>query len=503
MQLTLTSDKSSSNSKGAGVFGFLILAIFFMAFAGMGTAAAIKGARLAVAGQLKGGLGLLAIGLFFCVIGYGLLIALYFGLKAKKRTDAIKAAHPDEPWIWRDDWAAGRIPSGNKRGAIAAWVFALFWNAISSPVCLLIVPGELRKGNHMALIALIFPVIGLFLLALAIRQTIRWKKFGQSIFKMLSTPGVIGGQVSGAIETAVKVLPEGGFHVRLRCVHRVTTQTGDSSSTSENILWEDEKIIVKDLLDDPRRSGIPVFFQIPADCRETSTEDSRNAIVWRLEARAKVPGVDYFAQFEIPVFKTTASAPAGVAVDPTIAYQAPVEPYQLPPHSRITVQPAANGGSEFVFPAARNVGPDLMITAFALIWAGAIWFLIVKHAPLIFPLVFGLFEALFLMFLVNAWFKSSRVIADPSGISVISSWLGLRSVRQISANDVADIKTRIGMTSGQTVYYDIHVVNRTGRNLVAASAIKDKREADWLASEMRRQFKVEKQAWSPTIKLPG
>ena len=474
-----------------------------MAFAGTGTAAAIKGARLAMAGQLKGGLGLLAIGLFFCVVGYGLLVGLFFGLKAKKRTDAIKAAHPDEPWVWRDDWAAGRIPSGNKRSAITAWVFALFWNAISSPVFFLIVPGELRKGNHAALIAIIFPIIGLLLLALAIQQSIRWKKFGQSIFKMLSTPGVIGGQVSGAIETAVKVRPEGGFQVKLRCVHRVTTQTGDSSSTSEHILWEDEKIIIKDLLDDPRRSGIPVFFQIPADCRETDSTNSRNAIVWRLEARAKVPGVDYFAQFEIPVFKTTASAPASVTVDPTIAYQAPPEPYQLPPHSRITVQPAANGGSEFFFPAARNVGTDLFITFFAVAWAGIIWLLIVKRAPLIFPVVFGLFEVLFLIFLANAWFKSTRVIAEPSGISITSSWLGLRSAKQISADDVADIKTRIGMTSGQTVYYDIHVVNRTGRDLVAASAIRDKREADWLASEMQRQLKLEKPAWSPAIKLAG
>ena len=63
--------------------------------------------------------------------------------------------------------------------------------------------------------------------------------------------------------------------------------------------------------------------------------------------------------------------------------------------------------------------------------------------------------------------------------------------------------TRIGMTNGQTVYYDVHVTNHSGRDLVAASAIKDRREADWLVSEMQRALKLEKPAWSPAIKLAG
>src|SRR5260370_14543504 len=156
---------------------------------------------------------------------------------------------------------------------------------------------------------------------------------------------------------------------------------------------------------------------------------------------------------------------------------------------------------EFLFPAARNVGPNLFMTLFAIFWGGVLWFLIAQRVPFIFPLVCGLFEALFVLLLANAWLKSTRVIADPSGISVISSWLGLRSSKKLSADDVAGIKTRIGMTRGETVYYDVHVTNHSGRDLVAASAIKDKREADWLVSQMQHALKLVKPALAPAIKL--
>jgi hypothetical protein len=181
VEFALNSDKPSRGSKAGDRLALIFLVLFALPFAGMGMAAAIKGANLAMAGKLKDGLGLLAIGLVFSGFGFGLLVGLVFAAKAKKRTDAIKAAHPDEPWLWRDDWAAGRIPSADKRSVVTAWTFAVFWNLVSSTV-FFILPGELRKGNHKVLVALLFPIVGLGLLALAIQQSVRWRKFGQSIY---------------------------------------------------------------------------------------------------------------------------------------------------------------------------------------------------------------------------------------------------------------------------------------------------------------------------------
>ena len=39
------------------------------------------------------------------------------------------------------------------------------------------------------------------------------------MFQMASVPGVIGGQLAGAIVTSAKIRPEDGFHVTLKCTN--------------------------------------------------------------------------------------------------------------------------------------------------------------------------------------------------------------------------------------------------------------------------------------------
>src|SRR6185312_2824564 len=152
------------------------------------------------------------------------------------------------------------------------------------------------------LIFLALTFVGICLLIWAIRATIRWRKFGDSVFKMLTIPGVVGGQLEGAIETSAKIRPKDGFHLQLVCLERIHTGSGDTSSTTERILWEEKKTETKDLLDDnPRRSGIPVLFHIPSDARESDSRNFNDKIIWRLEVKADVPGVDYTARFEVPV----------------------------------------------------------------------------------------------------------------------------------------------------------------------------------------------------------
>jgi hypothetical protein len=502
VEITVNSGNSKSTKLSDGfALGFIIL--FSLPFAGFGVAAMAKGIRSLLAGEWLNGVFFSIFGLIFGGVGFGFWMGLFYASRAKKRIDAIKAAHPMEPWLWKDQWAGGCIRSSTKSTMVTACVFALFWNLISMTVCALVIPAELKKGNHKALFALIFPAVGIVLLVWAAREIIRWKKFGESVFKMLSVPGVVGGQLNGAIQTSVKIRPEDGFHLKLRCINRVTTSSGNSSSTTENILWEDEKTMARELLaDDPRRTGIPVFFQIPADCRESDDANSHSRIIWRLEASARVPGVDYLAQFEVPVFRSAESvATAGTPVaDPTLAYQAPQESYQLPPDSRIQARETAQGGKEFVFPALLNPGVACVVALILAIFSAATWFMATTgKAPIFFPIVFGFGDLVIFLILINLLFKSSRITADVSGLTVTTRWLLIRSIKNLSAADVASITTKIGMTSGQNVYYDIHIIARAGRDITAASSIKDKKEADWLAAEMKSLLKLDKSAPPPTI----
>ena len=86
--------------------------------------------------------------------------------------------------------------------------------------------------------------------------------------------------------------------------------------------------------------------------------------------------------------------PPEISDDPTAQYQMSLDEIRKQIHSKIQVNDLPDGGREFIFPAARNVGPAAGLTFFWLIWTGIIVLLVWKHAPLLFPLVFGVLDLL-------------------------------------------------------------------------------------------------------------
>jgi hypothetical protein len=230
-------------------------------------------------------------------VGFGLIILSIPGLKAP-RTAALQASAPGEPWRWRPDWTTGRIVSANRQDLGFAWLLAIFWNLLSSHLYF-VLPGEVRSGNLPALLGLIFPLIGIGLIISAVKATLRWRRFGASTLEMDETPAAIGGQLRGRITS--ERLPVGATSIKLRlaCLRLVKHHR----STSERVIWEVEKT----LTDYPIHfsGGIPVEFDIPADCEPTSAAGSaRSHIKWTLQATAEVRGVDYAPKFDVPVFRT-------------------------------------------------------------------------------------------------------------------------------------------------------------------------------------------------------
>jgi HSP20 family molecular chaperone IbpA len=127
---------------------------------------------------------------------------------------------------------------------------------------------------------------------------------------MSTLPGVIGGRLAGRVLTSVDLDASAGYRITLNNIHRVTTGSGDSRSTSERLLWQDERHLLEETAQyDPSRSEIPIDFQIPYDASPTEERSDDDKVLWRLEVEAEVPGVDYSSQFEVPVFKTAESRP--------------------------------------------------------------------------------------------------------------------------------------------------------------------------------------------------
>jgi hypothetical protein len=472
----------SGRSKTGLVFGIL----FALPFSGLGLFFAVVGVREMIRGNWKAGPFITLFGLVFAAIGFGLMYAIVRARKQAAREEQTRAQNPDSPWLWREDWARGRITSSSKGAMIGAWIFAGFWNLVSWPVVFAL-PKELAKGNHAIWIGLIFPAVGICLLVWAIRATIRWRKFGESVFEMASVPGVIGGALTGTIRPGQGLRLMQEFRIKISSVHRYTTGSGKNRSTHENVLWQDERKVSSDF-----NGLIPISIAIPADSRESEGNDANNCILWRLEATADVPGVDYAAQFEVPVFRVALTPEqAAAAAAAQSQRQAALAAYQRPANSPIRVRPALHGGTEFLFPPCRNPGAALGLTVFTMIWTASIAFMVWKKAPIFFPIVFGLFELLLLYALFQMWFGVTHVLIRSGRIEISRRALGFGHANTVTADEISEIRTSPGMTAGKTVYHDIQVHCHNGRKLAAGDAIKDRMEAEWLAAEMRKLVGME------------
>ncbi len=436
----------------------------------------------------------MVFGLVFSVLGFGLLAAAVLGPRKVRQRQQRQAENPEQPWLWRDDWAQGRANGETKSEMIRAWTFSILWCLVSAPI-LLVVPREKLQQQPASLVALGFPMIGAALLVWALRETLRWFEFGKTYLEMNSLPWAIGREVRGTIQTRFPRPPGHGIQLKLTCVNRIVSGSGNHQSTQEKILWRAEKTVAPEqLCPGPTGASIPVCFHIPADAQPTDGTSPRNAILWKLEADADVPGVDYKDLFELPVFRTKDTPTEGPqdAIAASEAVQPPVRP-------TILVRPAADGGTEFYFPAARNKSFAAGLTAFVMLWSGFLWLMIVMGAPFLFPLVFGLFDLLLIYGALQLWLGTSSVIIGAGEVRVRSGILGGGSTQKIAFAEVVKLQTAItaqqGGASG-TPYYDIQLVRGNGTQTTLGRTIQDKHEAEYLAAEMQRLIEPNPQPMS-------
>jgi hypothetical protein len=461
--------------------------LFLLPFATTGAVTGGLAVLSALDGQWQEALFLAVFALGFGGVGIGGIAAAIAGGRKLKEQAALEARYPGQPWLWRQDWAAGRIDDSTRGTVLAAWIFTVFWNLISVPAGFFGVRAALHEGNYAGLIALLFPLVGLGLLVWAIRATIRYRKYGTSRLQLSTVPGVVGRTLAGSVSVPNGLEPAEGFRVTLSCIRRVTTGSGKSRSTTEHILWQEERQIRGALRRDTQGhvTNVPLAFRIPADATATEASDSRDHLLWRLNLAAEVPGVDYDSSFEVPVFRTEASDQPLTADEEQLTRDPLAESaYQQPAGSRIVVT-TNRRGTEVLFPAARNPGAAAGSTVFTLVWLGATGVQLYLGVPPIFPIIFGGLAILMVMGNLDLWLGVTRVTADRGTLTIASGYLFPGQERTLNGPEITDVTSMMGMRSGSTPYYDITIVRKDGKKIKAGRGIRDKREAEWLAATIK------------------
>ncbi|HTU26359.1 MAG TPA: DUF3592 domain-containing protein [Pirellulales bacterium] len=210
------------------------------------------------------------------------------------------AAHPDEPWLWRADWAAGEIvaagPSLGKQGG----PYAVAVNLLALPLWIFL-PDALA-GNGWAIADMVLIALGLWCGLLALRQLRRRRRW---VLRLAEVPALLGGYLAGEIETDAQETADAPLRLKLACVTDETVKAERGERRKEQILWETTV---------PAGSATPgrgfetiataVRIAVPANMPAASppAEVGRLRTVWRLTVESEPPAAKPIARFEVPVF---------------------------------------------------------------------------------------------------------------------------------------------------------------------------------------------------------
>ena len=482
--------------------GSAFLVLFGLPFLGAGLLFAFK--FLASPDQTPAQkIGAVSFGSVFAIIGGGLIYGALIGYSRQREQLQREQANPGSPWLWRKDWAASRVESKNKSKVIAWWIAAVLVNMLSLPFSLSAAAHISRDFNPAYLVPVAFEIIGLTLLLAAIRATIRLERFGHAYFELNSLPFSPGGHVAGAIHFQLQTDTPHGVDLKLSCIRRVVTGSGNDRSTQSVPLWEDSRNIPAQSLNrGPLDTVIPVDFVIPPDAYQTDNNNLNDQVVWVLDVKADVPGVDYTDQFDLPVFHTYQSRSAFPAPATNAPVAAPfgrlstTTPSEIgqevaePAQHRVVVNEAPDG-LEFYFPAGRNPGRAVLVLVLAAGCSALFYAMLhmARRPPLFAFIVVGLLSFFLIMASVHSALSSARIVAGNGTMSWRRSVFGIGPSRQVQVSQVESISvaTSIQQAGSSGALYSLRLKTKDGKRRTLIDEIESRQEARWIVSQIEKR----------------
>ena len=430
------------------------------------------------------------ISLMFVITG--IVIAAYGKTVNRIATVSRKltAENPDKPWLWREDWSSG-YASPEWRSTAAIWgAMGVIFLVVTGPGLLALPQNWNSSHRYETLIVLVFPLAGLYLLSVSARATRREAKFQKTRVKLSTLPGVLGGRVEGSLETAYVFPPGTQITLTLSCVRSYESGSGDGRSRWENALWQETQ--VSPIYAGGPGCSVPISFTTPYDARETNGRNPADEIFWKLTAYATAPGLDFRAEFRVPVFRTE-SSDANLTTEKLDERSA-----AEPAGRRITEEPAADGGVQFRVHAGRNNGVAAGYALFGLFFlgGGALFGNVVGRGltwilGLIPVLLGGLIGFGLLAFATWLGFGQTTVSVRNRSLRVYSSCLFFSRTRVVDASAIRSMELYPGMRSADRIWYGLKIHLDGGRTVPAGSAM-DKGEAEWFLGELKKDLGMER-----------
>ncbi len=379
--------------------------------------------------------------------------------------------HPEsvsKPWLGQREWANSDVNCDTKKQARFFWGFALLWNMLTWPI-LVAIPEELSRGNKLIVLAVIFPLVGIYLVYLAIKSTLSWRRFGNLRLHLDPYPGSIGGQVGGSLRVPLAYDSRHRFNVNLLCLRSQETGNGKHRRRRETGIWQ-----ASGLAHNKAAPGggtlLTLCFDLPPGL-PISEPHSDDYHFWRLELKADLPGIDLMRQFTIPVFATGEKSQAGWPLstqDPQLQSEREAKIEAI-----TQIKPVA-GGVTMHFPMLQGWDNHLVGLVVGLFCMGAAMLLHQERDTPAIVLGGLILSGIVIVLLCLKWlFTSLHARLDHNGLISQRYWLGIpMGSDKVARSDIRHLALSRGARwqslSGYKEYFKIYAHTRQGKTILVA-----------------------------------
>lgn len=406
--------------------------------------------------------------LLFGGVGFG---GICFTYATRNNGEPLAHSDPTKPWTEYREWNSPTKLS-NAKLSTRFWLgFALFWNILSLGG-LVVAIDEVMKGNYLALLVLLFPLVGVFLAWTWYKAHRSFKLTGLMPLELDPFPGSIGGQVGGTISLSNRNLQKPkNLKIQLFCIHQYQQKSGKETKTKERVLWE------QSMVPRPRMGATGYEFSFSFDAPDNLSvpdpplELSRN--LWRLSFIGESHnGIKIERDYEdIPVFATgekssfrDQDAYAATSTQTLAAQHRLVE-------SVLDVEQDARG-YKLNYPIFSNkVGLGILMFGLVFIGSG------VLIPSLIFNIIFPLIGAIVFLCGANMFLSALDVRIGVHGITSQKSLLGFKLKEKFIPSYglkgfVAKESYSVGSGTKMIHYFKLEAHGSEGEKIVVAKKLK-------------------------------
>jgi len=245
-----------------------------------------------------------SFGMLFFLAGVSLLIHGLLSILKQNKVDSARNERPGELWYSDYPWD----PTGIKGRGFEQLMKRLY---ACAGITVFLIPFHWLAFIEAKI--LIFQIsIGLFELILFgvwlhwFYLLFQYLKHGRSYLRFDQFPFFLGEKLKVYLESSRPIRGLKELELILRCVQEAYETRGSGENRrmvvvsyqifAEKKKFDDAQIYQQDVL------RLPVEFQLPADKEYAGSLSARPPRFWEIEVKAQTPGIDYRANFFVPVY---------------------------------------------------------------------------------------------------------------------------------------------------------------------------------------------------------